>query len=433
MRQAYLKNLLFSYSPFLVHIAVTILITPFAVHHLGEFEYAILVIFNTLLGYLGLANIGTPQTLVRRLIGYNSRGEIDKAEGIISTLFVTYSGMILLLGLLAWLLISHNLFDVAGRIVQDVDGLTSLRSTALPLILVFAFDLWRLLFDSVLIAHNKIYISKLLIAALMLTRGVALYLVLLRGGSLEQVLLAYAGLAAAFAIIFYLVAGRVQRFRLSPGSCRWKYLRDILPDSVWYFVGGIAVVLIFQTDSLVVSALVSVSAVTGYALMFRYVDIVGRMLSNIVVVLFPEAARLFEQKDYRGLLRLHDRLITAMLPLALVVLGVFYLLGERVFALWMGGLELFDGQLFLVFLITNSLLLISAPATNFIEAVGWHRFSTKLALLQGALNLGLSIALATRYGSLGVALGTLIALVVTSFPGNILYFRHRLRKVVSDS
>jgi len=46
MDRIYFKNLLFSYSPFFAQIGITILVTPFAVHRLGELEYGVLVLFN---------------------------------------------------------------------------------------------------------------------------------------------------------------------------------------------------------------------------------------------------------------------------------------------------------------------------------------------------------------------------------------------------
>ncbi len=429
-KQDYLKNLVFSYSPFLVHIGVTVLVTPYAVHRLGDFEYGILVLFNTLLGYLALANVGTPQTIIRRLIKFESEGADEKRAGLISTLFVSYTVLILVGGVGVWLLLDRNIFGVAALIIKDSLGLTLLRKVSLWLFFVFAFDLWRILFDSMIIAKNKIYLSKTLLAVLMLARGVALYLVLANGGGLYGVLLAYAVLAVVFCTAYAAVALREQRVELSPKHFGVHYLTDIIPDSFWYFLGGIAVVLIFQTDSLVISSLIGVAAITTYALMFRYVDVVGRMLTNVVMVLYPQVAQMYENSRLSSLLRLHDRLTLSLIPAALIVFGVFYLLGSKVFALWMGNLDLFDSRLFLIFLAINTLSLISAPATNFIEAVGWHRFSTKLSLVQGALNLLFSILLGRKYGLQGVALGTLIALACTNFPGNILYFRRRLKTAI---
>ena len=205
-KQAYLRNLVFSYSPFLVHIGVTILVTPFAVHRLGDFEYGILVLFNTLLGYLALANVGTPQTIIRRLIKFDAEGSNEKRAGLISTLFVSYSALILLGGIWVWLFLERNLFALAAQIIKDSHGLALLQQVSLWLFLVFAFDLWRILFDSMIIAKNKIYLSKSLLAVLMLARGIALYVVLANGGGLYGVLLAYAVLAVVFCIAYAAVA-----------------------------------------------------------------------------------------------------------------------------------------------------------------------------------------------------------------------------------
>ena len=427
MRKTYLKNLLLSYSPFLAHIGVTIAVVPYAVHSLGEFEYGFLVLFHTLLGYLALAHIGTPQAVIRRLIEFASEGNQEKADHLITSLFYFFLAIILLAGGLVVVIFTLDLFGISAQLTGTAAGADLLRRLSLPLFLIFAFDLLRQLFDTIIVAQNKIYLSKLLLALLIAARGLVMYGVLYRGGDIVAVLLGYAVLAGVAALTFYLVSRRELPFSLKPARLRWELIREILPDSFWYFGGGLAVVLIFQTDSLVISSALGVAAVTVYALMFRYVDVVARILANIVMVLFPTAAEMFSRKEYGKLLRLHDRLLGVMTLISIAIFGLFYLVGAPLFKLWMGDLALFDQQLFHVFLVTNCLMLITAPATNLLEAVGWHRFSTKLSLVQGGLNLTLSIILVRKYGTIGVALATLIAFLLTNFIGNIVYFRRKMR------
>lgn len=426
MKRIYFTNLLFSYSPFIAQIAVTIVITPFAVHVLGEFEYGIFILFHMVLSYLGMANVGIPQTLMRRLIAYRTNQESGKITSLISTVFFFYLGITMLVGaLLAGAALAGPASPV-GWLTDNPESQVLIARLMLVIFLVFAFDLVRQVFDTIIVAQNKIYLSKLLLALLTVSRGVAMYLVLVRGGRVYEIVFAQMLLTGFFSLVFYVFARHELDFRLRPGLFRWGHLTDIMPDSFWYLVSGVGVLLIFQTDSLVISAFIGVSAITGYALVYRFVGIVGQMLSNIVAVLFPEVARMFALKQYRQILRLHDRLFVYMIGIALVCFGGLYLVGEWVFALWMGDLALFDRRLFIIFLMTNGLFVISIPATYFLGAVGWHRFSTSLGLVQGVVNLALSIALIGHFGVIGVALGTLISFILTNFVANIIYFRNKM-------
>ncbi len=432
MKRIYLTNLLFSYAPFVAQIAVTIVITPYAVHRLGEFEYGIFIMFHTILGYLGLANIGIPQTLMRRLITFQTEQATDRISELLSTVFYCYVGIAVLVG---GLLTAAALLGPAGPLGLLSDDLASqalIGRLTLVIFLVFAFDLLRQVFDTIIVARNKIYLAKLLFALLTVARGAATYLVLARGGRVFDVVAAHMLLTGFFLVVFYLFARRELDFRLHLGRFRWAQLVEIMPDSFWYFISGVGVLLIFQTDSLVISAYIGVAAITGYALVYRYVGIIGQMLSNIVAVLFPEVAGMFAQKQYREILRLHDRLFGSMIAIAVICFGGMYLVGEWVFALWMGDLTLFDRRLFFIFLIFNALFMVSIPATYFLGAVGWHRFSTLLGLIQGLANLGLSIALVGRFGVVGVALGTLLSFIFTNFVANIIYFRRKMAALARE-
>lgn len=433
MKRAYVTNLLFSYSPFAVQIVVTIAITPYAVHILGEFEYGVFILFHTVLGYLGMANVGIPQTLMRRLIAYQTEQASGKITDLISTVFFFYLGITVVVGTLLGGAALAGRSGPLGLLTEDPISQALVSRLVLVIFLVFAFDLVRQIFDTIIVSQNKIYLSKLLLALLTAGRGVVLYLVLTRGGRIYEVVFAQMLMTGFFSLVFFMFARRELHFHLSPNRFRWRQLADIMPDSFWYLISGVGVLLIFQTDSLVISAFIGVSAITGYALVYRFVGIFGQMLSNIVAVLFPEVARMFAAKHYRQILRLHDRLFAYMGGIALACFGGLYLVGEGIFALWMGDLALFDRSLFIIFLITNALFVISIPATYFLGAVGWHRFSTSLGLVQGVVNVGLSVVLVGPYGVVGVALGTLISFVLTNFIANIIYFRKRMRALARDT
>jgi len=429
IKSAYPKNLLFSYSPFVVQIGVTILITPYAVHALGEFEYGLFVLFHTVLAYLGIANIGIPQAMMRRLITYTTSTNKTGTGGLIASVFYFYLGLAVVVGMVVAAITALGHSGPLRYLVDTPEMVEFLQRMALVVFLTFAAELLRQVFDTIIMAQNKVYLAKLLLASLLLSRGVAMYLVLSFGQHIYGVVAAQMLVTVIFAFILGLVARREMEFSLAPRLFRWAQIKEIIPDSFWYLVSGLAVLLIFQTDSFIISAFISVSAITGYALVYRFVGVVGQMLTNIVAVLFPEVARMFAERKYREILRLHDRLFLFLIGISLFCFGAMYLVGEWVFRLWMGDLVLFDRQLFIVFLVTNALFVISIPATYFLGAVGWHRFSTTVALGQGGLNIALSIALVGRYGLLGIALGTLISFVVTSFSANVLFFRKKMKRL----
>lgn len=432
-KSAYLKNLVFSYLPFAVQIGVTVLVTPYAVHILGEFEYGVFVLFHTVLAYLGIANIGIPQAMMRRLIASPAAGGRIKDAGLVASVFYFYLGMTVVVGFAIGVIMSWGTAGPLHYLVTTPAAMRFLQQMTLVIFLTFAAELLRQVFDTIIMAQNKVYLTKLLMAGLLLFRGIAMYLVLWYELRIYSVVVAQMLITGLFAVVFWLAAKREMDFSLNPRLFRWALIKDIMPDSFWYLVSGLAVLLIFQTDSFIISAFISVSAITGYALVYRFVGLVGQMLSNIVAVLFPEVARMFAEEQYRQILRLHDRLLVYMIGIALVSFGGLYLVGEQVFAWWMGDLLLFDRGLFVIFLITNALLVISIPATYFLGAVGWHRFSTTLAMGQGVLNLALSIALVGSYGLIGIALGTFISFLLTSCWANILFFRKKIKALAGTT
>jgi O-antigen/teichoic acid export membrane protein len=56
--------------------------------------------------------------------------------------------------------------------------------------------------------------------------------------------------------------------------------------------------------------------------------------------------------------------------------------------------------------------LAQTPGLHYLRATNKHHFFAAAALVEGLANLALSIALVLRYGSIGVAIGTLVPMVI---------------------
>jgi len=157
------------------------------------------------------------------------------------------------------------------------------------------------------------------------------------------------------------------------------------------------------------------------------------MISNIVTVLFPKIAQLYSVGNYHEVRKLYNKMMLAMIASAIFILVPFYFLGESIFKLWMGNLNLWNSDLFLIFISFNIIVLLTTPAIYFLNALGWHCFSTKLGLIRGVINIFLSIIFVKKYGVVGVAIGTFISYALTSFVFNNIYFRFRINTLLTKT
>jgi O-antigen/teichoic acid export membrane protein len=118
-------------------------------------------------------------------------------------------------------------------------------------------------------------------------------------------------------------------------------------------------------------------------------------------------------KDYEGLRRTF--LFATRLSICLSSFVGFGLLawGRPFFARWMGPAYL-DGYTCLMALVPGLLVALwQAPSGALMYGISRHRFLAFTSVIEGIVNLALSILLARRYGIVGVALGTSIPMLLS--------------------
>jgi O-antigen/teichoic acid export membrane protein len=176
-----------------------------------------------------------------------------------------------------------------------------------------------------------------------------------------------------------------------------------------------------KSDEIVVGLVLSIGAVTPYAL-GRRLSAIPRMLAEQFAILLLPLAAAFDAVDDRARLRsLYLGGVRLSLAIAMPLTGCLAVLAVPILDAWVGpGFE--DSAVIVVILAVATLIDLSLwPAGYVLQGINRHRWLAPIALASGVANLVLSLALIGPFGITGVALGTLIptaleaALVVTPF------------------
>jgi O-antigen/teichoic acid export membrane protein len=118
-----------------------------------------------------------------------------------------------------------------------------------------------------------------------------------------------------------------------------------------------------------------------------------------------------DEEQLRRILILGNRYSSlVILPLACVLL----VLGKSVIGLWAGRTYESAFMVLAILVPPTALYLMQAASTKVLYGIGRHYTLALVLLVEGILNLVLSIVLGKRFGIDGVALGTAIPLALTS-------------------
>lgn len=387
------------------------LMMPFLVSHLGDRWYGIWTAVGSLAAGYYLLDLGLSTAVTRFVTESLSRGETSRASAIVSTAFAIYS----VLGFAVLALTGIAAFFAAHFVSEAADVATVKKLiiySGASLAIGFPFKAFagliqaRLRYDLLAFWHIG------------LTLFLALLTVVLIKAGLGVLGLAYVAVAGTLLsdVIFALLSRRLSPdVQVSWRAVDFSIVRELFGFSSWAFLIHLAEQFRTRIDSLVVGALQSASAVTHYAVGARLAETAINFLYSSLSVIQPVLTRyhaLDEKEKMRAALLLFTR-INAVI--GFFVLGMLLILGDPFIQRWMGPEYTSSPDVLYVIAIALSAAFLVYPMDNSLYAVRKHRMLAFINIGDAVVNVALSLVLGRHMGSIGVALGTMIPMVISRF------------------
>lgn len=387
-----------------VNIAIGIFLMPFTIHHLGKAQYGLWMLVTSMTAYLQLLDLGYGNGLVRQVTHADARGDEEGMNAALSTFLVVYLGIgALALGAVAVLALTAlprfpNLSPDQVWTAQVVLLIVGVR-------VAIAFPMS--VFGAVTTARQRFALTGSIAIVVAILQGAATYVVLRAGHGLIT-LVGVSTLIGVASYAAYAAAARATfpGMRLSPSRFSTAQVREVTAFSLYLFLISIAIHVGTNVDNLIIGAYLGTSAIAVYTVAIRLAEYQRQLCGQFSGFLFPLVVRFDASRDVEAL---HATLLDGSRIAVGLVAGVTLCLvafGDQIVAMWMG--PGFAGSMapLYVLVLAGIVMVGQGPAGTILLATGRHRLVAVASVLDILLNIGLSIALVSRYGLMGVALGT---------------------------
>lgn len=405
------RNVSLNYVVTATELLVGIFMLPFNVSHLGQSAYGLWVLVASITVYFSLLDMGYGVAQVRFAAKYRAERNTDALNEVASTMFWMFT----VIGALAFslaLLLAFNL--------QHMFHLTTSQAQTGRIVFLFisgyvAIGFPASVFGGIVNGFQRIYLNGVVALTTTLVVAAVNVIVLLSGYGIVELVAA----TTVVRILSY-VAYAMNAYRVFPQlRIRLRYfkpsrLREITGFSIFILLIDLANKLNYSTDTIVVGAFVGTVAVAVWAVAQRLIDIVQRITDQLNSVLFPVVV---DSSTNQQLDRLRKILLQGtLLSLACVVplATGLALLAKPLIMLWVG--SDFEGSVPIVYVLAIVVALRVGNATSavILKGSGQHRLLAISNMSMAIGNLVLSIFLVRSLGLIGVAIGTLIPMIVTA-------------------
>ncbi len=390
---------------------VGLLLTPFVLKYLTKEEFALFYIAGDLLMWLGLTQLGVSSSYNSRaaqLFGQKNEEELKYLTSSAWGLQIASSTLILLVGVVLSFFV-NSFFDVKDNTHQT-------QTFFLILVIASAAKVMGQVFSALLVSAKLININNRISIASVIPKILFTVLFLLAGWKLVG--LALANMIASITPIIISIFYVSKKFPQIPIKLKYwtrKHTGELLMNGIWFTIGGVAGILISGLDRIVIAKVVSLEIVASFLITQKLYFLADKVLGQIFNVTRPFMGQLYGSGSYQRLYTLYKFFKRLSIIFAVLSATFIFLINDFFVKIWVGS-ELYAGQTVSFFIALNFIVQFVLLPNRVILATTMHRLSwqNSLRVVEGILNLTLSIVLGKILGISGVIIGSIFSSLIIS-------------------
>ncbi len=400
----FFKNVATTWINMVVTLVIGFFFTPYLISMLGKDRYGIWNLAFAVIAYLGLADLGLKQSIVRFISKYYATKDWKQLNEVFSSAAKLYF-------LVAVIVAAITLSVVFGFIrffkIPD-DYVWIAQITMLVLGLNEAIFYMTMPFTALGAFHRFDITAYFKIARLILqTVGI---IVLLELGY---------GLIAMALVVFFITSAFILglngiRRKLFPENYfsmdfitrdKTKMLFDY---GIYSFLIAGAWIVIFQSDNIIIGGFISMEAVAIYSVAGMISTQIRGAMQIIAVPLVPAISHFEAEKDIAKIIRIYNKSTRYMYYVSGFVCIAILVYGGPFILMWVGEDFKATIRVLHILMIAAAIHLPQTVANSVLFGVSKHRIAFYVLLSEAVSKITLSIILLHFYGIVGVALGTAI-------------------------
>lgn len=404
-------------------ILLSFILVPLTINYIKPDAYGVWLTLTSLVGWIAMFDIGIANGLRNRLSESLAAENYEKSRTYVSTTYViigliAFSLMLayfLFYKLVNWQAVFNSNFIPESEL-QDVVTIVSVL-----FLLKFISDIINVIsasFHMVSVSSILLFLSNL---------GVTLSIwILSKTTKADMVLLALSLSLIPFLISIvaslYFFRNNFKSVRPSFRYVDFKESRSILSLGSQFFILQIIVLIVFQTDNILIAQFFSPTEVTKFNIAYKYYSIVIIIFTIVLTPYWTAFTEAYYKKDFDWVRGTVNRLLTYWL-MSLAVLICMFFISSWLIKLWVGDVVEIPTSLSLSICAYIAVTNWNAIFANFLNGVGKIRVQIFYAIIMGIVNIPLCFLLVKIFnmGTYAMPLSNFICLILGAIISYIQY------------
>jgi O-antigen/teichoic acid export membrane protein len=416
----FFKNVVTTWANMVITLVVTFFFTPYLIEMLGKERYGIWNLAFSVIAYLGLADLGMKQSVVRYISKYLATRDWKQLNEVYSSAIKLYSLIALLIAAVA---VTAALFFL--RYFQIPSEYVSIARVIILTLGLNEAITYAFLPQQSLGAYHRFDITAYFKIGRLILQTLGIIVLLESGFGLISM-----AMIVVFLNICFIVCLNAIRRRLFPQN-RFS-VKDINPEKtkmllhygLYSFLIVAAWIIIFQSDNIIIGSFLSMEAVAYYSVAGMIITQIRGAMQIIAVPLVPAISHLEAEKDYKKIISIYQKSTRYMYYISGFMAAVILLYGGPFINLWIDQDFSVTINVLKILAVAAAIFLPQTVANSVLFGVSKHRIAFYVLLSEAVAKITLSIILVHYMGIIGVAVGTAIPqLIIYIFIYPIVFHR----------
>ena len=413
--QRFLGGLSYGYVTLIVPPLVGLWLTPFILQRLGQHDYGLWLVAAQIVMYLALLDLGVVALVPRETAYLTGR---DGGEKLKETLPALVSRTILII--LAQVPIVAIAAAVSIALLPAEWQPVKWPLAIVLFVFVAAFPLR--LFQAVLQGLQELkFLGRVQLVSWTISTSL-LVLLLFTGARLYSLAASAAVTHLAPVAVAALYLRRHYPFafpeRLTLGD-RSKAKAQVA-SSFWISLSQMASPLLNGTDLVIIAAVLGPQAVVPYACTGKLITVLANQPQLLTAAAAPALSEIKASGDRASLFRVSSTLMLASMVASGAVFAVILAVNHG-FVVWWVGAEQWGGMTLTVLFLLNMLVRhLNSTIVYTLFCFGYARRTSLVAIVDGAVVIGLSLVLVPLIGSAGAPVALLASACIVALPVNVM-------------
>ena len=414
---------LLSYISIIVNTLVQLVYTPFLISKLGQSEYGLYSLMNSIIGYLTVLDLGFGNAIIVYTAKYRALKKVDeekKLHGMFKIIFLLIGVLAAIIGLILF----FNVDNMFGK-TMSIEELKSAK----VMMLILSFNLFITfkynIYSAIISAYERFTFQKIVSIINTLLKPLLMIPLLLLGYKAITMTIVLTIVNIIVCLSNYIYCKKNMKLNIKFSGFNKSLFKTILGYSIWIFIGSIVDKANWSVDNFVLGAVSGTIAVSIYSIAATLNQMFVNLSTAISGVLLPKMSKLVANKASS------EELTNELIKIGRLQNYVIFLMcsglilfGKKFIIMWAG--EGFEESYYvsLLLIIPVCVPLIQNLGLSIMQAMNKFRFKSISSAIMAIINVVISVFFAKKMGAIGAALGTCISLVICNIIIiNIYYYK----------